>query len=112
MFCISHGTRCAGEVSAAKDNGVCGVGVAFGSKVAGNCLQVFLVDITGEVQRPKSLLQWLLNSLYPYSRVWMATRVSLGSQLRLMHKRWCYRVLPFKPDTFTCYVLSRIYELY
>jgi len=33
---ISHGTRCAGEVSAARDNGVCGVGVAYDSKVAGN----------------------------------------------------------------------------
>ncbi|CAL4059646.1 unnamed protein product, partial [Meganyctiphanes norvegica] len=31
----SHGTRCAGEVSAGKDNGVCGVGVAFDSVVAG-----------------------------------------------------------------------------
>ncbi|CAG0882972.1 unnamed protein product [Cyprideis torosa] len=31
----SHGTRCAGEVSAARDNNICGVGVAYGSKVAG-----------------------------------------------------------------------------
>ncbi|XP_031619450.1 neuroendocrine convertase 2 [Contarinia nasturtii] len=31
----SHGTRCAGEVSAARDNGVCGVGVAYDSKIAG-----------------------------------------------------------------------------
>ena len=31
----SHGTRCAGEVSAARDNQVCGVGVAYDSKVAG-----------------------------------------------------------------------------
>ncbi|KAG0427054.1 hypothetical protein HPB47_025871, partial [Ixodes persulcatus] len=31
----SHGTRCAGEVSAKRDNGVCGVGVAYDSKVAG-----------------------------------------------------------------------------
>ncbi|KAM7299456.1 putative prohormone convertase [Ixodes scapularis] len=30
-----HGTRCAGEVSAKRDNGVCGVGVAYDSKVAG-----------------------------------------------------------------------------
>ena len=34
IFC-SHGTRCAGEVSAARDNGICGVGVAYDSKVAG-----------------------------------------------------------------------------
>jgi proprotein convertase subtilisin/kexin type 2 len=31
----SHGTRCAGEVVAAKNNGVCGVGVAYNSQVAG-----------------------------------------------------------------------------
>ncbi|KAF7638510.1 hypothetical protein Mgra_00002188 [Meloidogyne graminicola] len=31
----SHGTRCAGEIAAARDNGVCGVGVAYDSKVAG-----------------------------------------------------------------------------
>ncbi len=31
----SHGTRCAGEIAAARNNGVCGVGVAYGSKVAG-----------------------------------------------------------------------------
>jgi len=31
----SHGTRCAGEVAAARDNGVCGVGVAYNSMVAG-----------------------------------------------------------------------------
>uniref|UniRef100_T1JNR2 Neuroendocrine convertase 2 n=1 Tax=Strigamia maritima TaxID=126957 RepID=T1JNR2_STRMM len=31
----SHGTRCAGEVAAARDNDVCGVGVAYDSMVAG-----------------------------------------------------------------------------
>ncbi|KAF7487868.1 Neuroendocrine convertase 2 [Sarcoptes scabiei] len=31
----SHGTRCAGEVAAKRDNGICGVGVAYDSKVAG-----------------------------------------------------------------------------
>lgn len=35
VFLISHGTRCAGEVAAARDNGVCGVGVAYDSKIAG-----------------------------------------------------------------------------
>ena len=34
-FFSSHGTRCAGEVSGARDNGVCGVGVAYDSMVAG-----------------------------------------------------------------------------
>jgi len=31
----SHGTRCAGEISARRDNHICGVGVAYDSKVAG-----------------------------------------------------------------------------
>uniref|UniRef100_A0A674P9A2 Furin (paired basic amino acid cleaving enzyme) b n=1 Tax=Takifugu rubripes TaxID=31033 RepID=A0A674P9A2_TAKRU len=30
-----HGTRCAGEVAAAANNGVCGVGVAFNAKIGG-----------------------------------------------------------------------------
>lgn len=30
----SHGTRCAGEISAVADNGICGVGIAFNSKIA------------------------------------------------------------------------------
>jgi len=34
---VSHGTRCAGEVSAAANNNICGVGVAYNSKVAGAC---------------------------------------------------------------------------
>ncbi|CAF4671110.1 unnamed protein product [Rotaria socialis] len=31
----SHGTRCAGEIAAARDNNICGVGVAYDSMVAG-----------------------------------------------------------------------------
>jgi len=30
----SHGTRCAGEISAIADNGICGVGIAYNSKIA------------------------------------------------------------------------------
>lgn len=45
---ISHGTRCAGEVSAAANNNICGVGVAYNSKVAGVCLIKALVwTVTG-----------------------------------------------------------------
>jgi hypothetical protein len=42
LFCslCSHGTRCAGEVAAARDNGVCGVGVAYDSKIAGDAALV------------------------------------------------------------------------
>ena len=35
MIFFSHGTRCAGEIAAKRDNGVCGVGVAYDSKIAG-----------------------------------------------------------------------------
>lgn len=31
----SHGTRCAGEIASKRDNGICGVGVAYDSKIAG-----------------------------------------------------------------------------
>ncbi|TRY81601.1 hypothetical protein DNTS_030998, partial [Danionella cerebrum] len=43
----SHGTRCAGEVSAASNNNICGVGVAYNSKVAGIRMldQPFMTDI-------------------------------------------------------------------
>lgn len=37
-FASSHGTRCAGEVAAKRDNGYCGVGVAYESKVAGKLI--------------------------------------------------------------------------
>ncbi|XP_071833208.1 neuroendocrine convertase 2-like [Apostichopus japonicus] len=43
----SHGTRCAGEVSAVADNGICGVGIAYNSKVAGIRMldQPFMTDL-------------------------------------------------------------------
>uniref|UniRef100_H2YJQ6 Neuroendocrine convertase 2 n=1 Tax=Ciona savignyi TaxID=51511 RepID=H2YJQ6_CIOSA len=43
----SHGTRCAGEVSSAADNGICGVGVAYNSNIAGIRMldQPFMTDV-------------------------------------------------------------------
>jgi len=38
LFCCStgrHGTRCAGEVAAEANNGICSVGVAFESSIGG-----------------------------------------------------------------------------
>jgi furin len=32
---LRHGTRCAGEVSAKADNGICGVGIAYHARVGG-----------------------------------------------------------------------------
>lgn len=41
-----HGTSCAGEVAMIKDNGVCGVGVAYSSHVAGKVFRYCLSFIT------------------------------------------------------------------
>lgn len=43
----SHGTRCAGEIVSKRDNGICGVGVAYDSKVAGIRMldQPYMTDI-------------------------------------------------------------------
>lgn len=43
----SHGTRCAGEVVSKRDNGICGVGIAYDSKVAGIRMldQPYMTDI-------------------------------------------------------------------
>ena len=32
---FSHGTRCAGEIASAGNNGVCGVGVAYNARIGG-----------------------------------------------------------------------------
>lgn len=76
---LSHGTRCAGEVSAARDNQVCGVGVAYDSKVAGKTLHsslyVFNIDrlfifntfelsINSNQQVNESYLQWSIVELF------------------------------------------------
>lgn len=43
----SHGTRCAGEVASKRDNGICGVGIAYDSRVAGIRMldQPYMTDI-------------------------------------------------------------------
>ena len=46
-FPSSHGTRCAGEIAAQRDNGICGVGVAYGSKIAGKDFMQFFGIIPG-----------------------------------------------------------------
>ena len=35
FFYDSHGTKCAGEVAAQADNGICGVGVSFNASIGG-----------------------------------------------------------------------------
>lgn len=36
-FGCRHGTRCAGEVAAVANNGICGVGVAYNARIGGGC---------------------------------------------------------------------------
>ena len=43
-----HGTRCAGEIGAAANNGVCGVGVAYNSKIGG--VRMLDGDVTDAVE--------------------------------------------------------------
>uniref|UniRef100_A0A671Y1I7 Furin (paired basic amino acid cleaving enzyme) b n=1 Tax=Sparus aurata TaxID=8175 RepID=A0A671Y1I7_SPAAU len=61
-----HGTRCAGEVAAAANNGVCGVGVAYNAKIGG----VRMLD--GEVTDVVEAHSLSLNSqhIHIYSASW------------------------------------------
>uniref|UniRef100_A0A8C1AXN2 Furin (paired basic amino acid cleaving enzyme) b n=1 Tax=Cyprinus carpio carpio TaxID=630221 RepID=A0A8C1AXN2_CYPCA len=61
-----HGTRCAGEVAAAANNGVCGVGVAYNAKIGG----VRMLD--GEVTDVVEAQSLSLNSqhIHIYSASW------------------------------------------
>lgn len=54
---LSHGTRCAGEVAAARDNGICGVGVAYDSKIAGKLLSKGAEQQQQHKQRQQQLEQ-------------------------------------------------------
>ena len=38
----SHGTRCAGEVAAVANNGICGAGVAYNAKIGGTKIDLLL----------------------------------------------------------------------
>ena len=62
-FYFSHGTRCAGEVAAAANNSVCGVGVAYDARIGGmyylhtkitmTCDNSILLHITAQVPTQK-----------------------------------------------------------
>jgi furin len=43
-----HGTRCAGEVSAKANNGICGVGIAYHARVGG--IRMLDGDVTDSVE--------------------------------------------------------------
>ncbi|KAI6217858.1 Peptidase S8 S53 and Proprotein convertase domain containing protein [Aphelenchoides fujianensis] len=66
----SHGTRCAGEIAAARDNGVCGVGVAYDSKVAGIRMldQPYMTDLI-----EANSMGYEPNKIHIYSASWGPT---------------------------------------
>lgn len=60
--------RCAGEIAAARDNGICGVGVAYDSKVAGIRMldQPYMTDlIEVEIQRIAAEFSNFLLAFFP-----------------------------------------------
>ncbi|KAJ1676403.1 pheromone processing endoprotease, partial [Spiromyces aspiralis] len=45
-----HGTRCAGQVAAVRNNGLCGIGVAYNAKVAGIRILSTQIDESDEIR--------------------------------------------------------------
>ncbi|KNE54077.1 hypothetical protein AMAG_17620 [Allomyces macrogynus ATCC 38327] len=62
----THGTRCAGEIVAAADNSVCGVGVAYGAKLAGIRILAGPVTIADEA----AALNYQYQRISVYSNSW------------------------------------------
>lgn len=60
-----HGTRCAGEIAAAKSNGYCGVGVAYDSKVAG--IRILSGEISPEDEANAMMYGLDVNDIYSCS---------------------------------------------
>ncbi|MGH0137080.1 UNVERIFIED_CONTAM: hypothetical protein FKN15_007663, partial [Acipenser sinensis] len=63
---MRHGTRCAGEVAAAANNGICGVGVAFNSKIGG--VRMLDGEVTDAVEAQS--LSFNPNHIHIYSASW------------------------------------------
>jgi len=59
-----HGTRCAGEI-AAVPNSVCGVGVAYRAKVAGE--RILSGDVTDAIEASALNYEWDKNHIYSNS---------------------------------------------
>ena len=60
-----HGTRCAGEIAAAKNNGFCGVGVAYNAKVSG--IRILSGDLTAEDEAASLIYANDINDIYSCS---------------------------------------------
>ena len=57
-----HGTRCAGEIAAVADNSICGVGVAYGAKVAG--IRVLDGPMTDSLEATAFMKGYTVNDVY------------------------------------------------
>ena len=82
-----HGTRCAGEVAAVANNGVCGVGVAYNARIGGGCgswsfclwenpgggIFLHLLPIQPV---PVTFPLWILLTTWPFLRGFLATHVA------------------------------------
>lgn len=60
-----HGTRCAGEIAASKNNGICGVGVAYDAKVAG--IRILSGELTAEDEAASLVHALDVNDIYSCS---------------------------------------------
>ncbi|CCF56238.1 hypothetical protein KAFR_0A08040 [Kazachstania africana CBS 2517] len=60
-----HGTRCAGEIAAVKNNGICGIGVAYDAKVAG--IRILSGEITAEDEAAALINALDINDIYSCS---------------------------------------------
>ena len=115
MTYSSHGTRCAGEVSAARDNDVCGVGVAYDSKVAGKnfvsllfyyftkipivCFKVLSSQNLFTPQNPHSLFQY-----WKWTSMWQSWIFSCEK------KKKKKRTSPIRQTYFSCVVTRELWE--
>lgn len=60
-----HGTRCAGEIAAARGNGFCGVGVAYDSRVSG--VRILSGELTAEDEAAAMVYALAVNDIYSCS---------------------------------------------
>lgn len=60
-----HGTRCAGEIAAAKDNDYCGLGVAYNAKVSG--LRILSGELTADEEAAAMIYEMNENDIYSCS---------------------------------------------
>ena len=64
LFDDKHGTRCAGEVAAVK-NDVCGLGVAYDAKIAG--IRILSGDLTNADEAEAMIYKYQMNDIYSCS---------------------------------------------